>query len=191
LWGDLVSVKAPGILSKSLKLQCDDGSQITYTRMMRRSGVALEAIAAAMLPAAVAEQSPYRGIVNLCPDCRNVLTPRVYVCQSCGLTFKNEKTMQLYSIFLPGGGYFYVGYPLLGVLLCIVEGVVLLGALGSLVGGKAEDALPLLITLAVVWVIETCVTILHSQRQVRQFIPAARNPAGAFAAGAGQGQRPF
>ena len=193
LWGDLAEVKVSGVLSKTLKLRFQDGKSASYLRIPRGNGLALEAIAAAMMPAAVGEQSPYRGMVSLCPDCRNVLTPRVYACGTCGLVFKNEKTMRMYSIFLPGGGYFYIGYPILGIFLCIAEGFVLLGLFGELAAGKPEDALPLLVTFAFLWAIETAVTILHSQRHVRQFIPLKRTnlPADAFAAGAGQGPRPF
>ena len=104
--------------------------------------------------------------------------------------FKNEKTNRLMSVFLPGGGYFYIGYPVLGVFLCIVEGFVLLGLLGELLAGKPEEAIPLLVAFVFLWVVETGATILHTQRHVRQFIPLKRMPnqtANALASGQGGG----
>jgi hypothetical protein len=63
----------------------------------------IAAIAAALLPTASGELTSAHGFVQLCPDCRNVLTQGQYFCSSCGFTFKNEISMVLRSILLPGG----------------------------------------------------------------------------------------
>ena len=66
------------------------------------------------------------SLIQLCPDCRNALTDGKYFCSGCSLTFKNEKTMVMRSIFLPGGGYFYTGHPLVAIIPAVVEGVLVL-----------------------------------------------------------------
>lgn len=120
------------------------------------------------------------GVVQLCPDCRNILTQGQYFCSSCGLKFKNEKIMVTRSIFLPGGGYFYTGHPLVAILPAIVEGILVLDLLVLLFAGLTSpqalrNILPALVILGVFWALETAVTILHCRRYIREYIPDRRN----------------
>jgi hypothetical protein len=97
------------------------------------------------------------GFVQLCPDCRNALIDGQYFCSCCGLTFKNEKTMARRSIFLPGGGYFYTGHPLVAIIPAIIEGVLVLELLVLLFAGlTSPQAVPNLLSavliLGVFWV---------------------------------------
>jgi hypothetical protein len=135
-----------------------------------------------LIPAASGELSATQGLIQLCPDCRHVLTAGQYSCAGCGLIFKNEKTMVTRSIFLPGGGYFYTGHPLVAVIPAIVEGLLLLEIVALLVAQSVSpkampSILPALLVLALVWAIETAVTILHCRRYLRNFIPEKRDPA--------------
>jgi len=108
------------------------------------------------------------------------LTAGQYSCPGCGLIFKNEKTMILRSIFLPGGGYFYTGHPLIASPLAVVEVIlladVLLIVVGGLASGTIAGLLNGLIVLGIFWGIETAVTILHCRRHIREYIPEKRDP---------------
>jgi hypothetical protein len=97
------------------------------------------------------------------------------------LIFKNEKSMVTRSIFLPGGGYFYTGHPIVAMIPAVVEGILVLELLLLLFAGLGSpqamrNVLPLLLVLGVFWAIETAVTILHCRRYVRDFIPEKRDP---------------
>ena len=89
--------------------------------------------------------------------------------------------MVLRSIFLPGGGYFYTGHPLVAILPAVVEAFLVIEILLVLFAGLASPkAVPELFTrllvLGVFWALETGVTILHCRRYVRDFIPEERDP---------------
>ena len=86
------------------------------------------------------------------------------------------------SIFLPGGGYFYTGHPLVAIIPAIVEGVLVLELLVLLLAGlTSPQAVPNLFSavliLGVFWGLETAVTILHCRRYIRDYIPEKRDPA--------------
>jgi hypothetical protein len=110
-WGDVVEVKPKGWLTRNVTFVFRNGSQVTYTNFRRADAKKLAGIVASIQLAGAGDQSASQGLTQLCPDCRNVLTPGVYSCSHCGLVFKNEKSMIMSSIFLPGGGYFYTGHP--------------------------------------------------------------------------------
>lgn len=181
-WGDLEEVKAKGLLVKNVTLKFKSGAKTTYTNFRRADANKIAAIALALIPAASGEQTSNPRPLQLCPDCRNVLTEGQYSCSACGLLFKNEKSMVMRSIFLPGGGYFYTGHPLIGILPAIVEGIFILDVLVLLLASLAtrntpSRVLPSLLILALIWAFETAVTILHCRRYVREFIPEKRDPA--------------
>ena len=181
-WGDLQEVSAKGFLVRNVTFTFRSGSKVTYTNVRRGDGKKLAAIASALIPAASGEQTSAHAMVQLCPDCCSVLTEGQYSCPKCGLIFKNEKTMVLRSIFLPGGGYFYTGHPLIAVIPAVVEAFFLLEISLILFTGLASSRassglLATVMLLAVFWGLETAITILHCRRYVRDFIPEKRDPA--------------
>ena len=179
-WGDLEEVKPRGLLAMNVTFKSRDGAKTTYTNFRRTDAKKIAAIATALLPAASGEMTSAHGKVQLCPDCLNVLTQGQYFCSGCGLTFKNEKSMVMRSVFLPGGGYFYTGHPLVAILPAIIEGILavelLVFLLAGLVSKQLHNILPALVVLAVFWALETAVTILHCRRYIRDFIPDKRDP---------------
>ena len=180
-WGDLEEVKAKGLLVRNVTFKFKNGTKSTYTNFRRGDAKKLTAIASALIPASSGEQTAAHGPVQLCPDCCGVLTERQYSCTSCGLGFKNEKTMVQRSIFLPGGGYFYTGHPLIAILPAIVETILIVDILLILFAGLASpkavpDLFAGLLGLGIFWALETAVTILHCRRYVRDFIPEKRAP---------------
>lgn len=180
-WGDLEEVKAKGLLVRNVTFKCRNGAKPTYTNFRRADAKKLTAIASALLPASSGEQTSAHGFVQLCPDCCGVLAERQYSCTGCGLRFKNEKTMVLRSIFLPGGGYFYTGHPLIAILPAIIETIFIVDILIILFAGWASpkavpDLFAGLLGLGIFWALETAITILHCRRYVRDFIPEKRDP---------------
>lgn len=179
-WGDLEEVKPRGLLTMNVTFKSRDGTKTTYTNFRRTDAKKIAAIATALLPAASGEMTSAHGVVQLCPDCLNVLTQGQYFCSGCGLTFKNEKSMVMRSVFLPAGGYFYTGHPLVAILPAIIEGILAVELLVFLLAGLASkqlhNILPALVVLGVFWALETAVTILHCRRYIRDFIPDKRDP---------------
>ena len=180
-WGDIVSVKSKGFLVLNVEFQFRDGSKLSYRGFRRADAKKIASIAPPILQAATGEISAAQGVTQLCPDCRGNLTPQVYTCSGCGLTFKNEKSMIMRSIFLPAGGYFYTGHPMIALIPALVEVFFLLDVVLILVGGLRSPAavqglLGALMGLAIIWVLETAITILHCRRYIREFIPEKRDP---------------
>ena len=180
-WGDLHEVKPKGLLVRNVTFKFKNGTKTTYTNFRRGDAKKIAAIGAILIPAGSGEVTSAQALVQLCPDCRNPLTPGQYSCSGCGLIFKNEKSMVTRSILLPGGGYFYTGHPLVAVIPAVIEGILVLELLLLLFAGLGSpqvmrNVLPLLLVLGVFWAIETAVTILHCRRYVRDFIPEKRDP---------------
>jgi Bacterial PH domain len=181
-WGDLEEIKAKGVLVTNVSFKFKNGSKVTYTNFRRSDAKKLTTIASIVIPAASGEQTAANRTVQLCPDCCNILTEGQYSCASCGLVFKNEKTMVTRSIILPGGGYFYTGHPLVAILPAIIEAFLVVEILLILfLGLSSPNAVPelfaRLVVLAIFWGLETGITILHCRRYVRDFIPERRDPA--------------
>src|SRR5260370_37717678 len=181
-WGDVEEVKPKGLLIRNVSFRFKNGTKVTYTSFGRGDARKMAVIAAALIPAAPGEVSSTQGLVQLCPDCSNVLTDGHDLCPACGLVFKNEHTMVLRSIVLPGGGYFYTGHRGIAIFLAVVEGYLVLEILLLLFAGLASStAIPnirsALLVLAFFWAIETGITILHCRRYIRDFLPHNPDPA--------------
>ncbi|MBN2361627.1 MAG: hypothetical protein JXR83_19395 [Deltaproteobacteria bacterium] len=123
------------------------------------------------LDAASPSADPRRA--HLCPRCTGELAPEVYRCPSCQLEFKDRATARKIAILWPGGGYFYLGHPWLGVADAIAETfliVVLIAAVARAIQGE-EFALAEVIIWAIALAIEKAVSVFHSNHYVREFLP--------------------
>ena len=184
-YGDLQAAKTSGFLSGVLWLTYKNGKKEKYWGIRRADVKKLTVLFDVLLPAHAAASTPAGGMVSLCPDCLGPLTERVYHCARCGLVFKDERTMVRRALLIPGGGYFYCGQNLLGVLDVIAElWVWLLLVVGALTAvaswGKpaptnpdamdATGGLILAIFMAFVLLFKKLLTIHHSRRFVREFI---------------------
>jgi hypothetical protein len=182
-WGDLSEVKIRGWITPGMIFQYRNGTKEIYSGFRSGEAKKISAIAAAMVVSGAGEQSAAQAAVQLCPDCRSVLTPRVYSCAGCGLVFKNEKSMIWRSIFLPAGGYFYTGHPVIAILPALVEAYFLVAVAMLIIQGAASgrgrgDLVAVMVFLGFIWAVETAVTILHCRRYIREYIPEKRRAAG-------------
>lgn len=182
LWGDVAEVKSNGFVTRNLTFTYRNGQKETYLGFRSGAAKKIALIAQALIPISAGEMSVTHGAVQLCPDCRKPLTADVYSCTSCGLVFKNEKSMILRSIFLPAGGYFYTGHPMIALLPALVEIIFLIDVLGLILVGNHDPQAPGnlaggILVLFVFWALETAITILHCRRYIREYIPLRRTAA--------------
>jgi len=125
-------------------------------------------------------ENPQRN--HLCPNCAHVLPERAIRCPACGLEFKNRATALTISVLAPGGGYFYVRHPFMGIGDALTESyllIITLVSLGLALLGDGEAMFTFLVFLAAL-TIEKLLTIYHSNSFLSEFIPKDR---GALLAG--------
>jgi hypothetical protein len=109
---------------------------------------------------------------HLCPRCSSELETDVYECSSCGLEFKSRKKALTLSIWLPGGGYFYTGHPLLGIGDALFELLLILAIAGSLIPDAdfPEGDPGAALSFGVILIIEKLITIYHANHFVKEFL---------------------
>ena len=184
-WGDLAEARVKGwLFSFKLELTYRNGKKETYWGLWRANAKKIQALLAALIPTSRGEASTAQAMVSLCPDCWAVLTPGVYQCPQCRLVFKNEGTMVMRSLLIPGGGYFYCGQKFLGFgdfiaeayLLLVLAWFVLNASIGPASTEDEQMARAgywiLAVILALAIALEKWMTIHHCRRFIRDFIPA-------------------
>lgn len=176
-FGDLESVRVSGMLGKRLELRYRDGSKEAFGHIQGRDGRVLAVLLDEKFLADAAP-SPVGRRHHLCPRCAatlDALPAKEPACSSCGLAFKSRSRALWMSILVPGGGYFYTGHPILGVLDALVEGFLLLCVLlFAYLYAVGEASLPDLGFFVGVLVLEKLVTIYHSSHYVAEVHPADR-----------------
>lgn len=179
-WGDIAEAKAKGWLGKTLTLRYRNGRNEVFWRLKGLDKRKMRALLEALHPASVGETTPAQGMVSLCPQCLAALTKKIYQCAQCGQRFKDERTATVRSLLIPGGGYFYTGNVALGLLDAWFEAILILliVALGVELAGlyvPPPDEPPatwdMVVVLLVLLALEKTITILHSRKFVRDFIP--------------------
>jgi hypothetical protein len=126
------------------------------------------------------KQRPFSGTKNqvgerfyLCPQCTRLLTVTKYVCESCGLKFKNKIVAYILAILFPGGGYFYSRHYLLGLLNAIVEIFLLLYIAVTVedVLNRVEGSMVHLLVFGAIFVAVKIIAVIHSTHFIEEFIP--------------------
>ena len=109
----------------------------------------------------------------LCPRCTEMLTADTYACTSCGLEFKNKARALLYSVLLPGGGYFYTRRWVMGLLDGLFESYLLLVCLVGLGAWLMGDTrvLPGLVFFGLLLTMEKLMTVFHTHHAIGEFLP--------------------
>ena len=141
---------------------------------------------------ALLKQKPFSGTksqvgerFHLCPQCTRLLAAAKYVCESCGLKFKNKITAYILAILFPGGGYFYTRHYLLGLLNAVIEIFLLLYIAMTVenVLNRIEGSMVYLLVLGSIFVAVKVISVIHSTHFIAEFIPRKKevqtNPAAA------------
>lgn len=128
----------------------------------------------ALLPTISFEGSPDKPPkrIHLCPRCTSELEEGKCICENCRLEFKSKNEAIKISIIYPGGGYFYTRHPFLGIGDAIVGTALLIGVIASLTGvlNGVEGSEVVLITFAIVLVIEKVISVYHSNHFIKEYI---------------------
>jgi hypothetical protein len=127
------------------------------------------------------QSSPTMERVHLCPRCTKPLIRDYYACPNCSLEFKKKFWATILSITFPGGGYFYVHHPIIGLLEAIIETIVLLLLAASTTAyfigtpSTPRSITQAIMLCAIVLGFEKTVTALFSNKCVEDFIPKQRH----------------
>lgn len=120
-----------------------------------------------------AEPGRYRQRYHLCPSCSKSLLAGRFSCPRCRLEFKSRTWASILSLVIPGGGYFFTGHWLLGVMAFTVESILLIlavtGFTGAHVVAGQQNLDPMIIPgMLIVW---KSIAVYHAGRFVDEFIP--------------------
>jgi hypothetical protein len=185
-WGDITEAKVKGWLNRMLQLRYANGTKEAYWRLQRKDSLKIKAVLDAVIPQSRGQATPAQGFQSICPDCRAMLTAGKYECASCGLRFKDEKTLLKRTILIPGGGYMYASMTLLGVLDFFTEGLFTVVAIFSLLmaigivaperdadGRVMQSGETLTVALFCLLLVGThkALEYVHGRRAIRTFLP--------------------
>ena len=177
LYGDIAEVKASGLFGRALKLKYRTGKKEAFNYVEAPEFKKLKALLLTLPkegpPSEVGERH------HLCPRCQSRLLPGKFTCPNCRLQFKDGERAIKLSILYPGGGYFYMRHPFLGVGDAIVEGMLLIfvivGLIDALSGEGGQDAWTSVLILGVLLIIEKAQTIYHAKHYASEYIPEEGN----------------
>ncbi len=188
-WGDVAEANVKGWLTRMLTLKYRTGRKEIYRIGGMGPGKKVGVLIPALVPPGTGGTGASTGqdMASLCPQCVKPLTRQVYQCGSCGLNFKDEKSLLWRNFLLPGGGFFYTGWKGLGILQALPDVILGLGFLFMALvavhavpppapdpGEKALDAAGAGIFAAfflVALCLENLVAWMHTRKLVRDFIP--------------------
>lgn len=166
---DLAGAQVKGLLKTTLELEYADGKKEKF------SAVQAGKMLASCLEGQVGQGEPGRepGRRHLCPRCTSPLKHGDAACGECGLPFKIRQKALLWSLLLPGGGYFYTGQRLLGFFDAIVEGFLLLLLVAMLftIGDGEPGSMGAVLTLLGLLALEKAITVFHANHAVKEFLP--------------------
>ena len=110
---------------------------------------------------------------HLCPRCTHGLKPGKYICDNCRLGFKSKILTALLAVIIPGGGYFYTRYYLVGIIDAVIELFFLVVAAVSFIDFRSglQDSLPYAAVAAAVFVIVKIIFTVHAAHLTQDFIP--------------------
>jgi hypothetical protein len=122
------------------------------------------------------QPSPLSERHFLCPRCTTPLLKNIFSCPNCHLAFKNVKDAIRLSLLFPGGGYFYTGHPILGVIDTITEGILLLGLIAHLLEALNRiESWGFALLFAAILSYEKWITIYHAKHYINEYIPIDKN----------------
>lgn len=173
LYGDCVHMTLKG---RALVVQLKDGRQEAFPYIGRREKKKIKALidAIAFQPESPAQSKSRR---YLCPRCTHLLPDRIGACPSCQLKFKSPLQAAIRAALIPGGGYFFSRYPLLGIFFVLLE-LMLTGFWAiqwyEVTKGFSTGYI-LLATLTSGFLIEKTITTYHARQLVSDFLPVNKD----------------
>lgn len=125
------------------------------------------------------QSTQYAGRQHLCPRCVAPLARYRYTCPRCRLEFRDPKSAVIYSIFLPGGGYFYTRHLWLGIsdattelILTFFTFVFILKFF--LTPEMDQTVLFIGLILGGVLTVEKMITVYHAKHFIKEYIPVEK-----------------
>lgn len=112
--------------------------------------------------------SPAGQRVHLCPTCGEPLRRNIFVCATCGTQFRSPNLAGILAAILPGGGYFFCRYALMGLAAAFVELSLVLSAFGAVFEVVPERALT--ISLLILG-LQKLAGITHARQLANEFVP--------------------
>ncbi len=173
-YGDIEKFKLSGFLGRVLQLQYKSGKKEKFCYIKSREFRKLKTLQS--LLAETHQPSKAMERHSLCPKCAVPLIKNVFSCPNCHLEFKNMKDAIKYSILFPGGGYFYAGHPVLGIMDAITEGILLILLITRLLEAlRGVESWGSVLIIAIILFLEKSITIYHAKHFIGEFIPADKN----------------
>jgi hypothetical protein len=179
-FGDVDSIVQRGA---HMKIKYTSGGKDQFLHLRRAERKKIRVLFKESIPEGSTSNAGKRA--HLCPHCTTELNAGVYACGNCALEFKSRKTALKLSVWLPGGGYFYTGHPILGLLDAAVELFLILAIIGAWIpdasgsgGGLAAAGV-----FAIMLLIEKLITVYHADNFIREYLPRDKQikPANQFA----------
>lgn len=122
------------------------------------------------------EAGRLNGRTYLCPCCTHVLNAKNSTCGKCNLKFLSKTQAKIRALVIPGGGYFYTHFPVLGFAVGMVESI--LYATLVFQWGNHASGLPINLKMALgltaLLVLEKIIAAFHCRELTRDFIPVEK-----------------
>lgn len=172
-YGDIEDFKLSGFLSRVLKIEYKSGKKEKFYYIKSREFKKLKTLEPLFIKT---QPSPIMERHFLCPRCTAPLPQSVFSCPNCHLEFKNMKDAIRLSILFPGGGYFYTGHPVLGIMDAITEGILLILLVSNIVVAlRRMELWGSVLIVAIILSIEKLITIYHAKHYISEYIPTDKN----------------
>lgn len=173
LFDDCVHMALKG---RTLVVLLKDGRQEAFPYIGRREKKKIKALIEA-IDFQPETPAPSKSRRFLCPRCTHLLPERAAACPACQLKFKSPLQAAIRAALIPGGGYFYGRYPLLGIFFALFE-LMLMGFLAiqwyDAIQGLSSGYVILSILTAGFLLVKTIVTY-HARQLVSDFLAVEKN----------------
>ncbi|MBT8338792.1 MAG: hypothetical protein HKP58_13600 [Desulfatitalea sp.] len=157
---------------RTLNVAYKNGTQEAFHYLGRRERRKIQSLLAE-LPNSPKTAGHFQGRVHLCPSCATILPDAGIACQACKIKFKSRSQAKLRALLIPGGGFFYCCYPILGTMTALFEIVLMGAALIMLIssGSGLAEKVGFLAAFVMLLAIVKTVSTYHAVQQISDFVP--------------------
>jgi hypothetical protein len=157
---------------RTLHVDYKNGRQEAFPYLGRQEKKKLRTLLAG-LTLSPKEAGQLKSRVHLCPSCTHILQPGGRMCETCKMKFKTPFKSKLYSLLIPGGGYFYSRFKFIAVLAGLIETALM--TVLVLQGLAMHRGMPLALHWvalpAFALVLEKFVMAYHTQTLIQNVVP--------------------